>query len=193
MGSTFSFTVRLERATVSASAHLAIDLCPQVAEPQRVGSKKRCLQILLAEDNIVNQRVVAELIRREGHDLVIVENGREAVAAVKEKAFDLVLMDIQMPVMDGFEATEAIREAEKDAVRHTPIVAMTAHAMIGDQEKCIQARMDDYLSKPINFASLLAMLDKWTQNGLCSESQPLAKSITSVTFDGAAVRPHSST
>jgi len=109
---------------------------------------------------VVNQKLVAELLKKDGHDVVVVGNGGEAAAAVAANQFDLVLMDVQMPVMDGFEATTAIRQAENGG-RRTPIVAMTAHAMKGDEQKCIQAGMDDYLSKPIHFAELRDMLEKW--------------------------------
>jgi len=109
----------------------------------------------------VNQKLIAELIKKEGHQVAVVGNGREAVAAVKANEFDLVFMDVQMPAMDGFEATAAIRRAEKNTFQHITIVAMTAHAMKDDRQKCIDAGMDDYLSKPIHFATLREMLEKW--------------------------------
>ena len=174
-GSTFFFTVRLAHASVGTPDQFAQDVRPHAAGQARVGPPRSSLQILLAEDNVVNRKLVAELLKMEGHNIVVVGNGREAVVAVEERVFDLVLMDVQMPVMDGFEATAAIRQAEKDTGRHTPIVAMTAHAMKGDQEKCITAGMDDYLSKPINFASLLAMLEMWTRNELVRECKTQVK------------------
>jgi signal transduction histidine kinase/CheY-like chemotaxis protein len=122
------------------------------------GSSK--MRVLLAEDNVVNQRVALRLLERHGHTVVVANNGREALAALAHEAFDLLLMDVQMPEMDGFEATAEIREQEKATGRHLPIVAMTAHAMKGDAERCLAAGMDAYISKPINPAEFLALLDK---------------------------------
>ena len=123
----------------------------------------RSLRILLAEDNVVNQKLASELLRRDGHTIVVVGDGHQAVAAVRDQAFDLVLMDVQMPTIDGLKATAEIRaaEAEKDTGQRLPIIAMTASAMHGDQEKCMEAGMDDYLTKPINISSLRAMLAKF--------------------------------
>ena len=116
-------------------------------------------KILVAEDNPVNQVVAARLLERRGHEVTVAANGREAVAAVERERFDLVLMDVQMPEMDGFEATAAIRQAEAGAARHLPIFAMTARAMKGDAERCRLAGMDGYLPKPINSADLYAIVD----------------------------------
>ena len=123
---------------------------------------------------MVNQKLVAELLKKDGHDILVVGTGREAVAAAQTNDFDLILMDIQMPIMDGFEATTKIREAEKDTPAHMPIVAMTAHTMKGDEQKCIEAGMDDYLSKPINFEDLRAMIEKWTPNEKMSPSEKMS-------------------
>ena len=123
----------------------------------RGGSKMR---ILLVEDNVVNQHLAVRLLEKHGHTVVVANNGREALAALAHEAFDLLLMDVQMPIMDGFEATAAIREKEKATGGHLPIVAMTAHAMRGDEERCRAAGMDDYISKPINSAELFVLLDK---------------------------------
>jgi len=107
------------------------------------------LHILVAEDNAVNQRLVVRLLEKRGHRVKLAGNGREALAALEKEAFELVLMDVQMPEMDGFEATAAIREKEKSKGLHQAIIALTAHAMKGDREKCIEAGMDGYLTKPI--------------------------------------------
>jgi CheY-like chemotaxis protein len=116
-------------------------------------------KILVAEDNLVNQMVAARLLERRGHQVAVAATGREAVAAVERERFDLVLMDVQMPEMDGFEATAAIRQAEAGTGRHLPILAMTARAMKGDAEHCRLAGMDGYLSKPIRSADLYAIVD----------------------------------
>jgi CheY-like chemotaxis protein len=115
----------------------------------------RPLTILLAEDNPVNQRVAKGILEKRRHIVTAVVNGLEALEALKTQKFDLVLMDLQMPEMDGFAATAAIREQEKTSGKHLPIVAMTARAMKGDRECCLQAGMDGYISKPVNPRELL--------------------------------------
>ncbi|MGQ0649234.1 MAG: response regulator [Gemmatimonadaceae bacterium] len=130
-------------------------------EPAHTGV--RSLEILLAEDNVINRRVVTALLERKGHIVTAAENGHEAVVAAAAKAFDLVLMDVQMPEMDGLEATAAIRAAEQRTGAHLPIIALTAHAMKGDREVCLNAGMDAYLSKPINASELLALIESMTR------------------------------
>ena len=120
----------------------------------------RSLRILLAEDNLVNQRLVVRLLQKRGHGVVIANNGREALAALQDGGFNIVLMDVQMPEMDGFEATAAIRAHEREGGAHVPIVAMTAHAMKGDQERCVAAGMDGYVSKPISPQRLFDEIDR---------------------------------
>jgi PAS domain S-box-containing protein len=115
--------------------------------------------ILLAEDNAVNRRVVVRLLQKGGHSVVVAENGEEAVRACSREDFDLVLMDVQMPVMNGYDAARAIRELEGS--RHVPIVALTASAMTGDREICLENGMDDYLTKPIDSQDLRAMIERW--------------------------------
>jgi PAS domain S-box-containing protein len=121
---------------------------PPAAGPQP--SPVRPAAVLVAEDNVVNQRVVSGLLLRRGHRVVMVSDGQEAVAATERELFDIVLMDVQMPGMGGFEATAAIRARERETGQHVRIVAMTAHAMNGDRERCLAAGMDGYLSKPID-------------------------------------------
>jgi CheY-like chemotaxis protein len=116
--------------------------------------------VLVAEDNIVNQRVAAGLLTRRGHRVTVVASGREALVALQRDAFDLILMDVQMPDMDGFEATAAIRARERETGGHIRIVAMTAHAMTGDRDRCLAAGMDDYLSKPIDQRSLFDAVEQ---------------------------------
>jgi len=120
----------------------------------------RRLHILLAEDNLVNQRLAVKLLEKRGHRVQVANNGREALQALERQEFNLVLMDVQMPEMGGFEATAAIREKEKASGRHVPIVAMTAHALKGDREKCLAAGMTDYLSKPIRTKQLYEVLER---------------------------------
>jgi two-component system sensor histidine kinase/response regulator len=112
-------------------------------------------RVLLAEDNPINQRVAVHLLQKHYYETTVVNNGREALAALEGEQFDLVLMDIQMPEMDGFEATRSIRAAESISGEHLPIIAMTAHAMKGDRERCLQAGMDEYVTKPIQAADLM--------------------------------------
>ena len=120
------------------------------------------LNILLAEDNVVNQRVAVSILEKRGHVVQPVNNGKEALAALACEHFDLVLMDVQMPEMDGLEATAAIRKLENQSGRHIPIVAMTAHAMKGDRERCLDAGMDDYLAKPVDAKALMEVLHRWS-------------------------------
>jgi len=118
--------------------------------------------VLLAEDNPVNQRVASKLLSKYGFDVRVVSNGREALRAVgeAEEHFDIILMDVQMPEMDGLEAAAAIREMERKTLEHTPIIALTAHAMAGDRERCLAAGMDGYVAKPIRFEELLEVMRK---------------------------------
>jgi two-component system, sensor histidine kinase and response regulator len=116
------------------------------------------LRILLAEDNVVNRAVATAMLEQRGHIVVPAADGLQAVKAVKREAFDLIFMDVQMPEMDGFEATRQIRKAEQGTSRHIRIAAMTARAMVGDRERCLAAGMDDYFSKPLNKAEIQALL-----------------------------------
>ena len=119
---------------------------------------QRRLRILLAEDNIVNQRLVVRLLEKYGHTMVVASTGREVLAVLTHQPVDLVLMDVQMPDMDGLEATAVIREQERESGGHLPIIALTAHAMKGDQERCLASGMDDYIAKPINAQTLSASI-----------------------------------
>jgi signal transduction histidine kinase/CheY-like chemotaxis protein len=125
-----------------------------------IGEMQRGLNVLLAEDNAVNARLVMATLLKHGHTVKTVQNGRQAVDAVPGGEFDVILMDVQMPEMDGLEATVAIRSAEAGSDRHLPIVALTAHAMKGDEEACLRAGMDYYLSKPVHVKELLALLER---------------------------------
>jgi CheY-like chemotaxis protein len=121
---------------------------------------ERRLHVLLAEDNAVNQRLAASLLERRGHKVTIAANGREALDAVRQQAFDVVLMDVQMPEMGGFEATAAIRALERDNGSQLPIIAMTAHAMKGDRERCLAAGMNEYLTKPLDPRQLCLLVEE---------------------------------
>ncbi len=152
-GSTFRFDVRLALAVAPTGGALG-DSGKVAPEPQR------SLAILVAEDNAVNALLLERLLEREGHEVVIARDGVEAVSRFAEGTFDIVLMDVQMPEMDGYEATRRIRASAKGG--QTPILALTAHAMRGDRERCLAAGMNDYLSKPVRPKELLAMLQRWT-------------------------------
>jgi two-component system, sensor histidine kinase and response regulator len=123
------------------------------------GTAMTPLRILLAEDNAVNQRLLTLLLEKRRHQVIVAGNGREALAAMEKGTFDLVLMDVQMPEMDGLEATAAIRAGEAHGSEHQMVIALTAHAMKGDRERCVAAGMDSYLGKPIRPQELDAMLE----------------------------------
>ena len=122
------------------------------------------LKILVAEDNLVNQKLAVRMLEKRGHKITVASNGLEALAALETGAFDLVLIDIQMPEMYVFEATAAIRDSERGTNKHQPIIAMTAHAMKGDEQRCLDAGMDGYLAKPIRGEELSALLDSFPGN-----------------------------
>jgi PAS domain S-box-containing protein len=154
-GSTFHFTAQLEAANAAVQVAARPVLQPEVT-PSRA---KEVMRILIAEDNPVNSRLATRLVEKQGHSAVSVTNGREALEALERERFDLVLMDLQMPEMDGFEATRIIREQERDTQQHLPIIAMTAHAMSGDRERCLAGGMDDYISKPVDRSRLFAVIE----------------------------------
>jgi CheY-like chemotaxis protein len=144
-GSTFHFSAEVRRET-SAAGTQRPRTSPGDAAPARP------LKILLAEDNCVNQMLAVRLLEKSGHSVCVAANGRDAVSLFEKYDYDAVLMDVQMPEMDGLEATRQIRrvESESGSRRHTPVIALTAHAMSGDEESCIEAGMDSYLSKPLD-------------------------------------------
>jgi CheY-like chemotaxis protein len=119
------------------------------------------MRVLVAEDNVVNQRVASGLLSKRGHDVRVVGDGRAAITAISEESFDVVLMDVQMPDLDGFEATAEIRAREKaTGGSHLRIIAMTAHAMAGDRDRCLRAGMDGYVSKPLDPRLLCAVVEE---------------------------------
>ncbi len=132
---------------------------------------RRTYRILIAEDNLVNQRVAIYMLEKQGHHVAGVMNGSEAIEALEKGNFELVLMDVQMPKLDGIKATEMIRQREKSTGLHIPIIAMTAHAMKGDRERCLRAGMDDYISKPLNSKQLMETLDRVMNGRAQSEAE----------------------
>jgi CheY-like chemotaxis protein len=126
------------------------------------------LNVLLAEDGLANQKLAIGLLEKWGHRVTIAGNGAAAIQAWESGDFDLILMDIQMPELDGIAATEIIRQREQGSGRHTPIIAMTAHALAGDRQRCLDAGMDGYISKPVHRADLeQAMLPLFGQDRQC--------------------------
>jgi signal transduction histidine kinase/ligand-binding sensor domain-containing protein/ActR/RegA family two-component response regulator len=159
-GSTFTFTARLRmpRGEARLPAAETDAARPAPALPDRSGAAGG-LRILLAEDHALNKRLTTRILEKHGHVVVAVGNGRETLEALDGRAFDLILMDVQMPVMSGFDATAAIRAREREAGGHIPIIAMTAHAMAGDRERCLGAGMDAYVSKPIPSGRLFSIIE----------------------------------
>jgi len=161
---------------------------PKLAATAVAGSGNKArggLRILLAEDNPVNQEVAQQMLQKRGHSITIACNGREALELVTKSEFDLVLMDIQMPEMDGFQATAAIRELEKKGAKRIPIVAMTAHAMKGDRERCLDAGMDGYVSKPVQSKLLYDTIESMT--GSQTDAGSLPQISVSPRVEGKAV------
>jgi two-component system sensor histidine kinase/response regulator len=132
---------------------------PEVITGQTLRDGRAPLRVLLAEDNSVNQRVAARLLDKRGHVVVVAGNGALALEALEQQTFDLILMDVQMPVMDGVQATAAIRQQEKITGTHIPIIAMTAHAMEGDRQRFLGSGMDGYISKPVHSRELFEVIE----------------------------------
>jgi CheY-like chemotaxis protein len=145
---------------LAAPAAQAMAAAPPPSAPALQESKK--LLILLAEDNAVNQKLAARLLEKQGHRVIVAGNGLEALAALDQEKFDIVFMDVQMPEMDGFEATAAIRAREQRTGGRQLVIAMTAHAMQGDRERCLQAGMDDYIAKPFSGRELSDLLARFS-------------------------------
>jgi signal transduction histidine kinase/CheY-like chemotaxis protein len=187
-GSSFHFTAVLgagnpvtETGSAAAPAQSAV-LCAPVVEfasavlvtDQAVQKEKKQLRILLAEDNAINQKIACHVLEKQGHHVTVAADGRQALSALDQAHFDVVLMDVQMPEMDGFETTGAIRARERGTGVHLPIIAMTAHAMKGDRERCIAAGMDSYISKPLGIKELIELLEKFSAAAQ-QEARPVLK------------------
>jgi signal transduction histidine kinase/CheY-like chemotaxis protein len=144
------------------------------------------LRVLLAEDNIINQQLTLRGLSKRGHQVTVVENGKLAVEALEKQTFDVVLMDVQMPEMDGLEATNAIRRREMSTGKHVPIIAMTAHAMKGDRERCLAAGMDAYISKPVHIEELFQVTEGLTRRGGPIDRTPDRGPLGTATIDREA-------
>ncbi len=156
LGTTFHFTAWFGVASSSLSSSSPV---VNGDAPRTKGEKEKAgLRILLAEDNVINHALATAILTKRGHSVIHAVNGREAMEAATREPFDLIFMDVQMPEMDGIEATQRIRATETPLGMHTPIVALTAHALTGDRERCLAAGMDDYLSKPLQKPELFALL-----------------------------------
>jgi len=151
-GSAFQFTVRVEQAAPDTSHKPA-------AEPAAASTAGPGIRVLVVEDNSVNQRLFVRLIENLGHEASVAPDGKQALALLASGSYDLILMDVQMPEMDGFEATREIRRSERRRGAHTPILALTAHAMKGDKERCLEAGMDGYLAKPVQVSEIAEAID----------------------------------
>jgi PAS domain S-box-containing protein len=159
---------------------------PTLVTRHSLREERRPLSILLAEDNAVNQLLASRLLEKHGHRVVTASTGRAVLERLEKETFDLILMDIQMPEMDGFEATAAIRKAEESTGKHLPIIAMTAHAMEGDRERCLAAGMDGYVSKPIQAKDLIDAIDKLGRYHAVAEVTTMTKRGGHVPIDTAS-------
>jgi PAS domain S-box-containing protein len=168
-GSTFYFTITAEVPLPVQAAVESTHMSDEEFEHYREFVTRKPLNILLADDKPTNLLITTRLLEKEGHRLVSVPDGNEALKAYENETFDCVLMDIQMPVMDGFQATRRIRALEQYTGTRVPIIAMTAHAMTGDREKCFDEGMDDYIAKPVRIADLRKILVKWAYIDLQNE------------------------
>ncbi len=182
-GSSFSFTAVFQQQGLRESL-------PTTSAPVGKPSPAKPLKILLAEDNPVNRQLAERFLRGAGHTVTSVEDGAATVEQASAHRFDVVLMDVQMPKLDGFAATRAIREQERGSERRIPIVAMTAHAMLGDRDRCLEAGMDDYVSKPIKMKLLLECLQNVTQQPSppphANESDRVARDLANQLVQGDA-------
>jgi signal transduction histidine kinase/ActR/RegA family two-component response regulator len=169
-GSTFHFTAQFRRSEACAcqASSGELEVCTALPTP------RRCLRILLAEDNRVNEKLAVRLLEKLGHQVAVTHNGREALEVSVQQYFDLILMDVQMPELDGLEASRLIREREKGTGSHIPILAMTAHAMKGDRERCLEAGMDGYVAKPIQPQKLLEAIQEALSPGPAPEAAYLS-------------------
>ena len=175
-GATFYFTV-----TMNLTGEKAVHRSARLADVPRQGDK-RSLRILLAEDNTVNQRLATHVLEREGHHVQVAGSGREAIAMLQREEFDLVLMDIQMPELNGLQATAHIRQMERISGKRLPIVAMTAQTGDSDRQRCLKAGMDAYVSKPIRVSELMNLIESVVPGGCSMESKADQKTVAEKQF-----------
>ena len=179
VGSAFHFTITVEALATTVAP--TIDTMVSESEYKRARytlhnqAPSSAHSILLVEDNAVNQKLMLTLLRKWGLKVEVAENGQVALEHLQRQSFSLVLMDCQMPVMSGYEATETIRSAEKETGRHLPIVALTAHVLDGERERCLSHGMDDYLSKPVRRNELLEVLKRFGVSPIGKEDSPTPK------------------
>jgi CheY-like chemotaxis protein len=166
VGSTFHFTAAFGRTS-------GISIKPMSPRPEPAITAHASMKVLVVEDGHVNQLVSSRMLEKRGHLVTLASNGHEAIDFFKSEPFDVILMDVQMPGMNGLEATAAIRVIEQSTGGHVPIVAMTANAMKGDRELCLTAGMDDYLAKPLRSAELFQTIEKFSVKPRSLESTPL--------------------
>ncbi|MCK6553683.1 ATP-binding protein [Candidatus Binatia bacterium] len=171
-GSAFHFAAKLRKATAVRKPAPAVVAPPS---PTAVAPATRALHVLVAEDNAINQKLIVRVLEKLGHTAVVAADGNAALAALDRERFDLALMDVQMPRLGGFEATAAIREREKATGAHLPIVALTAHAVKGDEQRCLAAGMDAYLSKPVEAAALAATMERLMEEHAARAESALAR------------------
>jgi CheY-like chemotaxis protein/HPt (histidine-containing phosphotransfer) domain-containing protein len=191
VGSTFHFTAAFGRTS-------GISIKPMSPRPEPTVTAQASMKVLVVEDGHVNQLVSSRMLQKRGHLVTLASSGQEALDFFKSEPFDIILMDVQMPGMNGLEATAAIRVIEQDTGGHVPIVAMTANAMKGDRELCLAAGMDDYLAKPLRSAEVFQTLEKFSRSPQHPEgaqlSPPLLESVpqsqppAGVAFDATAFR-----
>lgn len=200
-GSTFYFSIRLRKLSEAVLQPNPASVEDRIAAEPR-GARRKPLRILLVEDNPANQKLILYILQKQQYEAVVASNGLEALAALEKagrEAFDMILMDIQMPQMDGLEATAAIRAREDGSRQRIPIIALTAHAMKGDMERCLEAGMDAYLSKPIRRDQLLELIERFAyqssgRDGNCSGFLPsvevfdLAQSLERIGGDAELLR-----
>ncbi len=179
-GTTFHFIIKLAVGAEEAPAapSLGGELCGDPASALQ--PPRRSLHILLAEDQPVNQLLAVRMLKKRGHSVVVANNGRIALETLPRETFDLVLMDVQMPEMDGFETTRTIRLQEKDTGKHLPIIAMTAYAIKGDRERCLAAGCDEYLAKPIDSRSLYALVERLGDAAAAPQNRNTAAAPTAI-------------
>ncbi len=187
-GSTFHFTARFG---VSSEQEVSLD-CGETGHQKAAGlsllpEPLRRLRVLLAEDNLINRKLAISILEERGHTVTVANNGREAISLFQAKPFDLILMDIQMPEVDGIQATSAIRELEKGQDTHMPIIAMTAHALKDDQQRCLAAGMDNYISKPVDPDELILMVEEHPPNGARSGRPGGKEEMREISPPGASV------